>query len=163
MKILFETLGVIAVLGFFILLIVVVGGTCNTATKIVGNAQQTVYDQFKPSELLRKYMWFKDAGAQLDGKIATIQAYESKNSDIKSQYTGIPRNRWAKSDIDAYDENLDDEAGAKGSYNILAGQYNAAMKEFNYRFTNVGGLPEGLPDSLKGHTLQREYKEYISQ
>ena len=43
-------------------------------------------------------------------------------------------------------------------HNQLCAEYNSAMSKFNYRFTNIGDLPEGATEPLP-----REYKPYINK
>lgn len=47
-----------------------------TVDKTISDGIDTAYNELKPSELLRKYEWFKDAIASLDKKKADIQIYE---------------------------------------------------------------------------------------
>lgn len=145
--------------GVLIVIMAVIFGTCNTAAKMVTNAQQTVYEQFSPSELLRKYEWFKDASAQLDAKVATISSYDGRFHSLKENYgkDSANRSRWDRDDKEQWNIWLSEQTGIKASYNDLAGQYNSAMSKFNYRFCNKGDLPAGAADPLP-----REYKPYIT-
>lgn len=155
-----KILGWAALFGLFIFGFSLIWGTCNTATKIMDNAQKVVYDQFKPEELLRKYEWFKDASAQLDAKVANIGAYATRYQDLKSAYgpDSLSRAKWSRDDRESWSQWKSEESGVKASYNDLAAQYNAAMVKFNYRFCNVGGLPQGTTQ-----VLPKEYKPYINQ
>lgn len=132
--------------------------TCNTALKMNNNLQETVYEEFKPEELLRKYEWFKDASASLDQKLATLSTYETRFDEIKKGYgkDSTSRAKWVREDREQYNIWLSEYTGVKASYNDLASEYNSAMAKFNYRFTNAGDLPKGAD-----RPVQREYKEYL--
>jgi hypothetical protein len=122
-----------------------------------GEAAKVTQEQFGPQALLQKYEWFKDASAQLDAKVANIQAMEQRQADLTAQYQGQPRNKWLRSDAEQYNQTAAEIAGLKANYNDLAAEYNSAMSKFNYRFTNVGDLPQGATK-----VLPREYKPYVS-
>lgn len=146
--------------GIVILLLVLFIGTCNTGAKMITNAQQTVYEQFSPSELLKKYEWFKDASAQLDAKNANLSDYRQRFGSMKEGYgtDSLHRNKWSREDKEQWNIWESEESGVKASYNDLAAQYNAAMAKFNYRFCNKGQLPAGASE-----TLPREYREYLTK
>ena len=114
-----------------------------------GRATQLVADQVDPYELQRKYEWFKDASAQLDVKQADIQVYEHR---LKKANCSSTTDRTSREQCMVWDQ---ETAGVIASYNALAGEYNAAMVKWNYRFTNVGQLPQGATVPLP-----REYKPY---
>lgn len=149
--------------GILILLIIfgasVIGTTCNTASKMVDNAANTVYQQFSPSELLAKYEWFKDASAQCEAKQADLQMYEARFADLKSSYgaDSLKRKNWARDDVDQWNIWKSEYAGIVASYNDLASQYNAAMAKFNYAFCNKGKMPDGSTTPLP-----REFKPYLT-
>lgn len=124
--------------------------------RYVHNARETAFDEFKPSELLRKYEYYKDASAQLDKKIADIQVYDTRVSSLLEQYEGVKRIEWAREDREQLSIWQSEVAGVKASYNLLAADYNSAMSKFNYSFCNVGKLPQGAIEPLP-----REYKPYI--
>lgn len=132
---------------------------CNTADKMIDNGFKTVYDQFKPEELLRKYEWFKDASSQLDQKVATLKSYESRFTSLKKSYgsDSISRRSWDRSDKEQWNVWESEYLGLKASYNDLASQYNSSMAKFNYRFCNRGDLPEGADEPLP-----KEFKPYIT-
>lgn len=135
-------------------------GTCNLASKMVNDGLQTTYQEFKPSELLRKYEWFKDASSQLDAKLANLGAYEGRFQSIRFSYgsDSSHRAKWSRDDREQWDIWQSEMSGVKASYNDLAAEYNSQMSKFNYRFCNVGGLPQGATV-----ILPREYKPYIYQ
>jgi hypothetical protein len=121
-----------------------------------GNAGQVAQEQFSPKVLLQKYEWFKDASAQLDKKIADIGVYKGRLTSMKTSYGNQTRSQWARSDREQYNIWSSEVAGVIASYNSLAADYNSEMAKFNWRFTNVGDLPQGATVPLP-----REYKPYI--
>ncbi len=128
-----------------------------------GETSQVVREQVGPRALLQKYEWFKNASAALDAKVADISIYETRLKSLADQYknadgTAIPRNKWARADVESYNQQSAEVAGVKASYNSLAAEYNAQMSKINYAFTNVGQLPAGAEKPLP-----REYKPYITQ
>lgn len=155
-----KVFGWVALIGLFIFILSLIWGTCNTAIKMVANGQKVIYDEFKPEALLKKYEWFKDASAQLDAKVANVSAYATRYSDLKTAYgpDSLSRSKWSRDDRESWSQWKSEESGVKASYNDLAAQYNAAMVKFNYRFCNVGGLPQGTTQ-----VLPKEYKPYITQ
>lgn len=145
--------GVLILIGLFFLNLIL--GTCNTANKMVDNAQKVVYEEFKPEELLKKYSWFKDASAQLDGMVATLGAYETREKKRDERY-GKDALKWPRDVQDQADVAQSEYIGIKANYNQLAAQYNANMVKFQTKFCNVGDLPKGATVALP-----REYKPYI--
>lgn len=151
-----------AVCSIFVLAIVlVVGGLGLKAIGLggayVGNAMDTAFAELNPARLLEKYEWFKDASAQLDSKIATFQQYSVKIGQMEADYEGVSRNDWARDDrqqLSMWRTELD---GLATAYNNLAAEYNAQMAKINYRFTNIGMLPEGATQ-----TVPREYRQYLA-
>jgi hypothetical protein len=120
------------------------------------NAKDTAFEEFKPSELLKKYEYYKDASAALDKKIADIQVYDVRVNSLIDQYKGVKRTDWARDDREQLSIWQSEVAGIKSSYNTLAADYNAAMSKFNFAFCNVGKLPKGAEIPLP-----KEYKPYI--
>jgi len=127
---------------------------CGVANHMADDAAKTVEEQYSPSVLLQKYEWFKDASASLDSKIATLGAYEQRFKSIEKRYSN--GQQWSRSDTEQYNIWQSEYLGVKASYNDLASQYNANMAKFNYRFCNIGTLPQGTTTPLP-----REYKPYI--
>jgi len=123
-----------------------------------GGAAKVAANELEPSVLQQKYEWFKDASAQLDAKIANIEVYQGRINRLQNTYNGTPRNQWNRADIDQINLYESEVGGIKASYNSLAATYNAEMVKWNWRFTNVGDLPQG---STK--VLPREYKPYIEK
>ena len=111
------------------------------------DAKDTVYNEFKVSTLLKKYEYFKDLSASIDKKRADIEVYQTEISSYN------------KDDDKFYIEQRKSELlGIIAMHNQLCAEYNSAMSKFNYRFTNVGDLPEGAVEPLP-----REYKPYINK
>lgn len=127
-----------------------IGGAANNAAKVVQK-------EFYPDALLRKYEWFKDASAQLDKKQADIAVYDARLKSLTDAYAGTPRGRWPRDDREQFSIWMSEAAGVRASYNELAAEYNAEMAKFNWRFTNVGDVPQG------GKPLPREYRPYQEQ
>ena len=111
------------------------------------DAKETAYNEFKVSALLKKYEYFKDLSAAIDKKRADIEVYQTEISSYN------------KDDDKFYIEQRKSELlGIIAIHNQLCAEYNSAMSKFNYRFTNVGDLPEGAIEPLP-----REYKPYINK
>ena len=111
------------------------------------DAKDTVYNEFKVSTLIKKYEYFKDLSAAIDKKRADIELYQIEISS------------YTKEDDRFYVEQRKSELiGIIAMHNQLCAEYNSAMSKFNYRFTNIGDLPEGATEPLP-----REYKPYINK
>ena len=111
------------------------------------DAKDTVYNEFKVSTLLKKYEYFKDLSAAIDKKRADIELYQIEISS------------YTKEDDRFYVEQRKSELiGIIAMHNQLCAEYNSSMSKFNYRFTNIGDLPEGATEPLP-----REYKPYINK
>ena len=118
-------------------------------------AAEVSREEFGPRALLQKYEWFKDASAQLDKKQADIRVYEARLDALEQAYTGVDRAQWDRVDKQQSNQWHAELAGVIASYNGLAAEYNAEMSKFNWRFANVGELPQGATQPLP-----REYKPY---
>lgn len=123
----------------------------------VNSVAVVVQKEFYPEALLRKYEWFKDASAALDKKQADITIYDRRLTDLGEAYKGTARKDWPRDDREQYSIWASEAAGIRASYNQLASEYNSEMSKFNWRFTNVGDVPQG------GKPLPREYRTYIEQ
>lgn len=121
---------------------------CNYANRAVAVAAAEV----DPAVLLKKYMWFKDASAALDKKVADIKVYETR---VKAIQSTPDLTRADKEQMYVW---MSEVAGVKASYNTLASEYNAQMSKINWAFCNVGELPKGATTPLP-----REYKPYIEE
>lgn len=117
-----------------------------------GSAATVVQQQIDPAVLQQKYEWFKDASAQLDKKQADIQVYESR---LQHQKCDAATDRVKEEQCMVWEQ---ETAGVIASYNSLAADYNSEMSKWNWRFTNVGQLPQGASTPLP-----REYKPYEIQ
>ena len=129
-----------------------------TNCRYVNDAQDTAFEEFKPSSLLKKYEYYKDVSSALDKKVADIDIYNARIQEMKDQYKGVNRKDWAKDDREQLSIIQSEQAGIKSSYNTLASEYNAAMAKFNYAFCNVGQLPQGATQPLP-----KEFKPYIDK
>lgn len=132
---------------------------CNTASNMIDDGFKTTEKQFSPSQLLKKYEWFKDASSQLDQKLATLKSYESRFENLKESYgaDSLKRRNWSRPDTEQWNVWQSEYLGIKASYNDLSAQYNSSMVKFNYAFCNVGDLPKGATEPLP-----REFKPYIN-
>ena len=129
----------------------VVGWGCG----FYGNALKTAKQELYPEVLLQKYSWFKDAAASLDKKTADIDIYTARLRTIREEYG--PANKWPRDVREQAAIWGSELAGIKASYNSLAAEYNSQMSKLQWRFTNVGDMPDG------GKPLPREYRIYISE
>jgi len=149
----------LCVAGIFLLLpTIFIFRACSSATKMIDNGFTSIENQFSPSELLKKYEWFKDAAAQCEQKLATLKSYETRFENMQKSYGTVGRSKWDRADKEQYNVWESEYLGLKASYNDLAAQYNAAMVKFNYAFCNVGQLPKGADEPLP-----REFKPYINE
>lgn len=124
----------------------------------IGGATQVVSEEFSPRVLFDRYLWFKDAAAQLDKKQADIAVYDARLKNLSGAYIGIPRGKWPREDREQYSTWSSEAAGIRASYNSLAAEYNAAMAKVNWKFAERGTLPPGATVPLP-----REFKPYISE
>jgi hypothetical protein len=118
---------------------------------------EVISTEFNARALFDRYLWFKDAAAQLDKKIADISVYESKLKLLAEAYEGQRRSEWPRDDREQYAIWASELAGIKASFNSLAAEYNSAMAKINWRFAEVGMLPPGATQPLP-----REYKPYVT-
>lgn len=123
-----------------------------------GEAAKVAQEQFGSQAMLTKYELFKDEAAQLDKKQADITVYEGRIKAMNETYKDLPRQKWPREDREQYNVWASEVAGVKASFNSLAADYNAQMAKFNYRFANVGDLPQGADKPLP-----REYKAYVTE
>jgi len=103
--------------------------------------------EFSASALLKKYEDFKDLSAAIDRKRADIEVYKSEIDSYKVT---------DKEDKEYIMQRRAEMMGIISMHNELCSEYNSQMSKFNYRFTNVGDLPQGNTEPLP-----REYKPYI--
>lgn len=138
-----------------LVVIFIVVGVTGWALGWFGEAVEVIEEEFSPSELLQKYEWFKDTAAELDAKRANIGVYNSRVESLKESYGDTPRSEWDRTDKEQYNLWIQEQAGVIASYNQLAADYNAQMAKFNWRFANVGKLPEGATEPVP-----REFQPY---
>jgi len=117
-----------------------------------GSAATVVTHELDPQVLQQKYEWFKNASAQLDSKLATLNTYKNKISRGEKL---ADHDRVLREQLMVWEQ---EQQGVKASYNDLAAEYNSQMSKWNWRFCNVGGLPQGATQ-----VLPREYKPYIEE
>lgn len=112
----------------------------------VGDAAKVVQSQFSASAMLKKYEEFKDLSAAIQKKKADIEMYrdELSNYEIKD-----------KDDKFYYEQRKSEALGIISIHNDLVAQYNSGMSKFNYRFANVGELPQSNLEPLP-----REYQNF---
>lgn len=137
-----------------IVLLIIISGVMSFG----GGVAKVASNELSPTVLQQKYEWFKDASAQLDSKVANIEVYQGRITRMNKMYEGMPRTHWNRADIDQVNLYESEVGGIKASYNSLAATYNAEMSKWNWRFTNIGDLPEGATK-----VLPREYKPYIEE
>ena len=129
---------------------------CGFACGFVGNADKVLQQEFNPTVMRDRYVWFKDASAALDKKVADISVYRGRLTRLREDYPNVqsmPRDVREQRAI--WESEL---SGVKASYNSLAAEYNSAMAKINWSFTNVGSLPAGATQ-----VLPREYKPYLEE
>lgn len=119
-------------------------------------AANVMREQVGPRAALKKYEEFKDIAATLEAKLATIKVSESRMKALEESYKGVPRKDWPRVDAEQHSLWTQETAGMKASYNALAADYNARMAKENFRFANVGELPQGASTPLP-----REFKTYL--
>ena len=126
-----------------------------TGCGYVQDAADTTYKETKVSTLLQKYMWFKNAKAELEAKKASIQVQQAGIDQEVSDLKGQARDRTDKEDLRILRQTLN---GTKQAYNSLAAEYNAKMAEINWAFCNAGKQPDGSMEPLP-----RSFAPYIVQ
>ena len=119
-----------------------------TGCSYVNESKEVIWQETRPSVVLKKYEWFKDVSARLDSMSANIDNYQVELETLQKvenpsrlQYNDMVQVRR-------------EVAGLKAAYNKLAAEYNSNMAKINYSFANQGMVPEG------GEVLPREYREY---
>lgn len=151
---LFSFFGAIVLVLFLMIPLGIVARGCNW----IDRAATVVSKEVDPAYLLKKYEWFKDASATLDKKQADIAVYEARLSSMVKAYEGVPRYKWPRDERESMSLRESEIAGIKASFNQVAAEYNAQMSKMNWKFTNVGNLPQGANEPLP-----REYKPYEAQ
>jgi hypothetical protein len=144
-------------IGIAMILVITIGSCViiNQVGWFAGESVKVAKQELHPQELLRKYEWFKDSCAVLDKKNQDIKNYVAKISSLRGDYEGVARKDWDRTDKETLSLWNQELIGVKGSYNSLAAEYNSQMSKINWRFTNIGMLPEGQTE-----TMPREYRTY---
>ncbi len=114
-----------------------------TGCKYIDDASETAFQETKASTLLKKYEWFKNAKAQLEAFDASIKVQQKRLDWLERD-----RANWNRDDKQNWHQVSIELAGIKSAYNNLAAEYNSAMSKINYRFCNVGDLPQGAVEPL---------------
>lgn len=120
-------------------------------------AADVAAEQVDPRRLLQEYERFKDQHASLSAKREGLGVLAARIDGLESAYEGESRSAWSRDDRQLHGQMTAELAGLKLSYNNLAATYNANMAKANYRFCNVGSLPQGASEPLP-----REYAPYES-
>jgi hypothetical protein len=151
MKTFFAAMGIAIAVFVFIGMVWAIEGAGWFASRTVDVIQQ----QIDPAELLRKYELFKDEAAQLDAKAASIRIKRGQIASVKSGPMGRAMDRTNREQLMIWQQEL---GGMEYSFNELAADYNAQMSKINYRFCNVGQLPQGATVPLP-----RDFKPYMEE
>lgn len=112
------------------------------------DASDTAFKELKASTLLQRYEYFKDLSSAIDKKRADIEMYQAEIASMDSK---------DRDDKFYIQQRKSELLGIIAMHNELCSQYNSAMSKINYRFTNVGSLPQGATEPLP-----REIKPYIN-
>ena len=130
---------------------------CN-ALRWSHEASEVTYQQVRPQELLRKYERFKEVRAALDAKRASIEQFRSVLAATRADYAGTPMKDWPLDARETFQQRRAELHGMIASFNLLAADFNSAMSKENYRFCDVGRMPEGLEGM---EPLPRKYVPYM--
>lgn len=134
----------------FYFLILLSTAACTAPCRMAGQAQDIVVEEFGPRAQFERYQKFKDLAAALDASQADIDMYSARLSALEV----IPRQEQDRIDKQEIQQVRAELIGVRSKYNRMASQYNAAMAKINYRYANIGMLPEGA------EPLPREYRIY---
>jgi len=145
-------------IGFLCLIAMVGCSILSRGCSWLGKAADVAEQQVDPALLLKRYEWFKNVAAECDKKLADIEVYKSRLTNMEKDYEGVARKDWDRTDKEQFNLWEQEVAGVVASYNSLAAEYNAAMAKINYSFTNIGSLPKGASEPLP-----REVREYKVQ
>ncbi len=146
--------------GYFVVILIlgIVAVVLVITTRFACGAIDVIADEVNPQVLQAKYEEFKDMYATLEAKKANIAVQAGKLINMENMYTDIPRTEWDRSDINNYNLWQSEVDGTVMSYNLLASEYNAAMAKWNWRFCNIGTLPEGADVPLPREFAPYEYE-----
>lgn len=132
-------------------------GSCSTIAYVggfFGEGATVVREEFGPRTSLKKYEWFKDAAAQLAKKSADIDVVNAQITQMRE----VPRIDMDRFDKEQLFQLIQERNGILMSYNQLAAEYNAAMAKVNYRYANLGELPEGADKVLPRNFAEMRVK-----
>lgn len=133
--------GILFLAGAFIIILSLSLGMCNDTAKVIKQ-------EFAPSALLEKYKYFKNLSAAIDTKRADIKVYEDELSGLTKE---------TKQDKEYFYQKRSEMMGLIAMHNQLCSEYNSAMAQFQFRFTNAGDLPASNLEPLP-----REIRPYIT-
>lgn len=122
----------------------------------LGEGAQVAREELGPRALLKKYEWFKDVAARLQSFESNISVFEATEKATRETY-GEPAS-WPRDVREDLALQRQEVQGQKLVYNDLAAQYNAQMAKINWRFCNIGTLPEGANEPLP-----REFTRYLNK
>ena len=88
---------------------------------------------------------------QLSKKNADLMMFDARVKELRA----TPRKEMDRHDKAELSLSIAERLGVASSYNQLAAEYNSNMAKINYRFCNVGDLPEGAEE-----VLPKGYPEY---
>lgn len=144
---------VVLTISAVVILLIIVIPVLFSGGRMVKDGVKTAEKIYTPSEMLKKYEYYKNVSATLDRRVADISVYDSELKRIDKKYEGKEMPKWQQ---EYYNTKNSERLGLINSYNQLASEYNSAMSKFNYAFCNVGELPQGAINPLP-----KEFKPYI--
>ena len=114
-----------------------------TGCRYVNETKEVTWEETRPKALLKKYMYFKDLSSTIDMQRANLIVYQDELMDntLNAEYL---------------QQRKSEALGIVANYNNLVSKYNSEMSKENYRFCNIGQLPESNLEPLP-----RDYKPYI--
>jgi hypothetical protein len=121
----------------------------------LGGAADVVQQETDPHVMLQKYKTMLNEQNGLEELNTNIKVYQKQLDDISKNNVGTPRNQWAASDREQYDNIYNAVSASKITFNNLAEKYNAQQKDISYAFCNQAQLPTGATV-----VLNREYVPY---
>ena len=124
----------------------------------LSKAVNVVAEQVDPQRLLREYETFKEIHAALTSRRQGIDVLQSRVSTFMQDYEGVSRKDIPRDDRNALTQMRSERAGMVLMFNDLAADYNARMAKVNFRFCNVGDLPQGVTEPLP-----RNYVLYLNK
>lgn len=151
-----ESTGVAIILVVVCVLFCVLAWVAGWGFGWVGNAADVAKKEAYPDALLMKYRTFLAEQNTLDEIHNNINITESQMKSLEKQYPNIPRYHWAQDDRESWSDLQMSIVSQKQNFNRIAQKYNTQMRDFSWRFTNIGDLPPG-----ETVVLHREYVPYI--